>query len=106
MIYVIRNKIGCIISTTSDATSGEYYASIGYALESQPDATPAELAAVAELNVWLRDHYNDGAHWVYETTDTAEHVVALREQTMPEYKQALRAHWELIDGVATDIRNA
>lgn len=107
MIYVIRDtQDGRVVGITTDPTSGPYYASIGYALEAQPDATIAEQLAVDDLNAWLREHYDDGAHWVYETTSPDEHVAALRSQTMDAYKQALRARWELLDSVATDIRGA
>lgn len=107
MIYVIRDmQDGSIVGLTTDGTSGAAYARVGCALESQPDATLAEQLAVDELNAWLREHYDVGAHWVYETTSPDEHVVALREQSLADYQRALRARWELMDTVAVDVRNA
>ena len=107
MIYVIRNtQDNSIVGITTDGASGAAYARVGCTLEAQPDATLSEQLAVDGLNAWLREHYEAGAHWVYETTSPDEHVVALREQTMDAYKHSLRARWELLAGVSVDICNA
>ena len=107
MIYVIRNtQDSSIVGITTDFTSGPYYASVGCTLEAQPDATLAEQLAVDGLNAWLREHYEQGAHWVYETTSPDEHVVALREKSLDTYKSELRARWELLADVSVDICNA
>ena len=107
MIYVIRNtRDNSIVDTTTDAGSADYYASRGYRLESQPEATDAERAAVRELETWLLAHYEQGADEIYETVSTGEHVVALREKSLDTYKAELRAHWEVYRAYADDIRGA
>lgn len=81
----------------------------GYAVrESVGDVTPTadELVAVAALNSWLVEHYEQGAHWIVETTDDNEHVVKLRELGMAAYRAELRAEWELTEAYAFDIRNS
>jgi hypothetical protein len=81
----------------------------GYAVRaSVGDVTPTadELVAVAALNSWLVDHYEEGAHWIVETTSDNEHVAKLRELGMSAYRAELRAEWELTESYAFDIRNS
>jgi hypothetical protein len=81
----------------------------GYAVrESAGDVTPTadELVAVAALNSWLVEHYEQGAHWIVETTSDEEHVAKLRELGMAAYRAELREEWELTESYADDIRNS
>jgi hypothetical protein len=106
-IYVIRgNLFGDIWEVTSRTPSSVWYESDGCHVEEHPDATADELARVADLETWLLDNYNAGAHWIVETTDSARHVIELREQTPGQYRVALERHWRTMDDVCHDVRAA
>lgn len=106
-IYVIRSSLfHDIWDVTTREPSDVWKNSEGCYIEEQPDATADELARVAEIEQWLIDNYNAGAHWIAETTPTARHVVELRTQTPGEYRVALERHWRALDDHCREVRAA
>lgn len=111
-IYVIRSTDefdnGAIVQVTTYASSVAVWrnSSADYLIEEHQDATPEEQAQVDALNEWLYDNYNNGAHWIVETTDRAQHVVALREKSIDQYKRELSRHWNIVEDHAAEIRAA
>jgi hypothetical protein len=109
-IYVIRSaSFGDIVEATTHESSADIWRRDDtWTIEEQPDATDDETVALEALDAWLIDNYDNGAHWVYETTDRARHVVGLREAQgdIAAYRATLRAQWELVGDYADDIRNA
>lgn len=67
-----------------------------------------ELGEIAHIKRFLIDHYENGAHWVLETTSDAEFLEGLRQHggDVEAYKADLRRHWEVLHAYAEDIRNA
>ena len=108
-IYIIHSSEDRnIIETVKSAEMAAFWGEKGYSVTEQPDADEAEQEAVEALKDWLIDNYENGAHWVYETTDTIGFVVGLRRHggDLDAYKADLRNHWEVVDDYASDIRAA
>lgn len=108
-LYVLREaELGIISEATFDPQTAAFWRRelSHYTVETQPTATDTEINQVEALNEWLLRHYNEGAHWVYETTDTATHVANIREQGYAQYKLSLARHWQVVQDYADDIRNA
>lgn len=111
-IYVIRNDSDDHFYIAPNAEHAQWWLTasrfVKYTIEEQADASDAEKAVVESLNEWLLQHYNDGAHWIYETTEEDQHIVALRELggDIEAYKADLKRGWELLEDVSADVRAA
>lgn len=106
-IYVItsRHDANDIVEVTANAASADFWRK-DWTVTEHPDATPEEMEQVEDITEWLMDNYSAGAHWVFETTPTAAHVIALRSHTPGEYRVALERQWRAMDDYAADIRAA
>lgn len=106
-IYAIRSaRFGDLWDVTTATPSTFWATNADVTITEHPDATADELATVAELNQWLIDNYNAGAHWIVETTDDAQHILKLREMTLGEYRVALERNWLSLEDYAADVRAA
>lgn len=111
-IYVITSRYTwgdteyeTIMEVTDRADSADFYREHFHVTE-EHDASADELLRVADLNEWLHDNYNAGAHWIVETMPDVRHVVELRRQTPGEYRVALERRWRDMDDYSADIRAA
>jgi len=109
-LYVKRSAtFGSLVEATTCADTANIWREHNtWAIEEQRPISDEELNAVSDLNQWLLKNYNNGAHWIYETTDTARHVAALRhfDGDMPKYRASLKRQWEVTEDYAEDIRSA
>jgi len=57
------------------------------------------MEAVAELENYAKDHYEEGGHWVFETynLDAYIEVLTLTRGNVPEAKKMLRDNWTRIN---------
>lgn len=109
-LYVIKSAMfGTLTEATTSATEANVWRGHGtWVIEEQPGISPEETQAVSDLDDWLLQNYSKGAHWIYETTDAASHVAALREfgGDIGKYRASLKRQWEATEDYAEDIRNA
>lgn len=107
-IYVITSQAfpTDIVEVTNRADSAAIWRADcnTWLVTEEPDATAQETLRVAELNQWLNDNYNAGAHWIVETRDDCRHVAELRRQTIGQYRVALERHWRTMQDYSDDIR--
>ena len=109
-LYVIRSAtFGSLVEATTCADTANIWREHNtWAIEAQPSISDEELNVVTDISQWLLENYNNGAHWIYETTDTAHHVAALRhfDGDVSKYRASLKRQWEVTEDYAEDIRNA
>lgn len=109
-LYVIRSaEFGSLVeATTRTDTANIWRGDNTWAIEAQRPISDEERSVVTDLGQWLLENYNNGAHWIYETTDIARHVAALRAMNgdVQAYRASLKREWEATEDYAEDIRNA
>jgi hypothetical protein len=107
-IHVFRypGALGDTPTVTTYPSTIAFLRDRGYVEEIQAAPTDDELVAVESIKEWLLQNYERGAHWIYETRETAEHVVLLREMGMEAYRADMQRNWETLEDYSQDIRNS
>ncbi len=109
-LYVIRSaSFGSLVEATTCADIANIWREDNtWTVEAQHPISDEERSVVTDLGQWLLENYNNGAHWIYETTDAAHHVAALRamDGDVQAYRASLKREWESTEDYAEDIRGA
>ena len=64
-------------------------------IDAHPDATEDEAAQLAELEAWLVEHYEAGAHWALETMEREQLLLGLRQLGPAKLRADLKRFWKL-----------